>query len=194
MPPKAEQRAIAAFLDRETARIDALVAKKEQLIELLQEQRTALITRAVTKGLDPNVPMKDSGVEWLGGFRRIGRLRHIETECAAMDLSGTRLTDKRRPTWTGAATSRGGHLPRWQLSRGRPQCSEYRGDDHSPRRSCVLFVGRLRRWALSTSHATRRLDCAQSFRRNGCLRSISSGRVCGPVSASLILCSLCFGR
>jgi len=65
-PPEPEQRAIAAFLDRETARIDALVAKKEQLIELLQEKRTALITRAVTKGLDPTVPMKDSGVEWLG--------------------------------------------------------------------------------------------------------------------------------
>ncbi len=65
-PPPEEQRAIAAFLDRETARIDALVAKKERLIELLQEKRTTLITRAVTKGLDPNVPMKDSGVEWLG--------------------------------------------------------------------------------------------------------------------------------
>ncbi len=65
-PPEPEQRAIAAFLDRETARIDALVAKKEQLIELLHEQRTALITRAVTEGLDPNVPMKASGVEWLG--------------------------------------------------------------------------------------------------------------------------------
>ena len=62
----AEQRAIAAFLDRETARIDALVAKNERLIELLQEKRAALITRAVTKGLDPTVPMKDSGVEWLG--------------------------------------------------------------------------------------------------------------------------------
>lgn len=66
LPPKPEQRAIASFLDRETARIDALVAKKQRLIELLQEQRTALITRAVTKGLDPTVPMKDSGVEWLG--------------------------------------------------------------------------------------------------------------------------------
>jgi type I restriction enzyme S subunit len=65
-PPVSEQRAIAAFLDWETARIDALVAKKERLIELLQEKRTALITRAVTKGLDPNAPMKDSGVEWLG--------------------------------------------------------------------------------------------------------------------------------
>lgn len=64
--PKGEQRAIATFLDRETAKTDALVAKNERLIELLQEKRTALITRAVTKGLDTGVPMKDSGVEWLG--------------------------------------------------------------------------------------------------------------------------------
>ncbi len=78
-PPSSEQRAIAAFLDRETARIDALVAKKERLIELLQEKRTALITRAVTKGLDPTVPMKDSGVEWLGEIPahwELKRLRH----------------------------------------------------------------------------------------------------------------------
>ena len=66
LPPLSEQQAITAFLDGETARIDALVAKKERLIELLQEKRTALITRAVTKGLDPNAPVKDSGVEWLG--------------------------------------------------------------------------------------------------------------------------------
>ena len=65
-PNLTEQRAIATFLDRETAKIDALVARKERLIELLREKRTALITRAVTRGLDPNVPMKDSGVEWLG--------------------------------------------------------------------------------------------------------------------------------
>ena len=62
-PPRDEQRAIAAFLDRETAKIDALVAKKERLIELLLEKRTALITQAVTKGLDPDVPMRDSGIE-----------------------------------------------------------------------------------------------------------------------------------
>ena len=66
LPSPSEQRAIAAFLDRETAKIDGLVERKERLIELLQEKRTALITRAVTRGLDPNVPMKDSGVEWLG--------------------------------------------------------------------------------------------------------------------------------
>ena len=65
-PPLTEQRDIAAFLDLESAKIDSLVAKKERLIELLQEKRTALISRAVTKGLDLDVPMKDSGVEWLG--------------------------------------------------------------------------------------------------------------------------------
>ena len=66
--PRGEQRAITQFLDRETAKIDALVETKERLIQLLQEKRTALITRAVTRGLDPNVPMKDSGVKWLGSI------------------------------------------------------------------------------------------------------------------------------
>ena len=66
LPPLLEQRSIASFLDRETAKIDAPVAKKERLIELLTEKRTALITRAVTEGLEATVPMKDSGVEWLG--------------------------------------------------------------------------------------------------------------------------------
>jgi type I restriction enzyme S subunit len=66
LPCTQEQSAIAAFLDRETAKIDALVAEQEKLIELLKEKRQAVISHAVTKGLDPNVPMKDSGVEWLG--------------------------------------------------------------------------------------------------------------------------------
>lgn len=66
MPPLEVQFVIANYLDRETTRIDALVAKKTRFIELLREKRQALITRAVTKGLDPDVKMKDSGVEWLG--------------------------------------------------------------------------------------------------------------------------------
>ena len=70
VPSMHEQRAIADFLDRETERIDALVAKKQRLSELLQEKRTALISHAVTKGLDPDVPMKDSGIEWLGPMPR----------------------------------------------------------------------------------------------------------------------------
>lgn len=66
LPPVSEQRAIADFLDRETGRIDALIEKKRRLIELLEEKRSALISHAVTKGLDPDAPMKDSGIDWLG--------------------------------------------------------------------------------------------------------------------------------
>ena len=66
VPEQDEQRQIAAALDRETARIDALIAKKTRFIELLKEKRQALITHAVTRGLDPTVAMKDSGVEWIG--------------------------------------------------------------------------------------------------------------------------------
>ncbi|MFZ5958600.1 restriction endonuclease subunit S [Pseudomonas knackmussii] len=66
VPTIAEQKTIARSLKRETARIDALIEKKTRFIELLREKRQALITHAVTKGLDPNVKMKDSGVEWLG--------------------------------------------------------------------------------------------------------------------------------
>lgn len=66
LPKKSEQSLIAKILDRETTRIDTLIAKKTRFIELLKEKRQALITQAVTKGLNPNVKMKDSGVEWLG--------------------------------------------------------------------------------------------------------------------------------
>lgn len=66
LPPLYEQQAIASYLDQKTALIDSTIRQKERLIELLQEERTAIINRAVTRGLDPNVPMKDSGVEWIG--------------------------------------------------------------------------------------------------------------------------------
>jgi type I restriction enzyme S subunit len=66
MPPLEEQESIAIFLDHETAKIDALIAEQQRLIELLQEKRQAVISHAVTKGLNPHAPMKDSGVEWLG--------------------------------------------------------------------------------------------------------------------------------
>ncbi|MGP9827598.1 restriction endonuclease subunit S [Ectopseudomonas khazarica] len=66
LPPVSEQLSIAAFLDHETARIDALIEEQQRLIELLKEKRQAVISHAVTKGLDPTVPMKESGVEWLG--------------------------------------------------------------------------------------------------------------------------------
>lgn len=66
LPSSGEQTAIAAFLDRETGKIDALIEAQTRLIELLKEKRQAVISRAVTKGLNPDAPMKDSGIEWLG--------------------------------------------------------------------------------------------------------------------------------
>ena len=82
-PALEEQRLIADYLDTHTAKIDVLIEKQERLIEMLAERRKAVISQAVTKGLDPNAPMKNSGVEWLGsvpegwavgGLKRYGQL------------------------------------------------------------------------------------------------------------------------
>ncbi len=80
VPSPIEQTQIARFLDHETARIDALIAEQQRLIELLKEKRQAVISHAVTKGLDPAVPMKDSAVEWLGEVPAhwdVGALKHF---------------------------------------------------------------------------------------------------------------------
>ena len=82
VPPLPTQTQIANFLDRKTEQIDELIRIKERQIELLQEQRTALINQAVTKGLDPNVEMKPSGVEWIGEIPahwRIEKIKHVAT-------------------------------------------------------------------------------------------------------------------
>jgi type I restriction enzyme S subunit len=83
VPPIDEQEVVARFLDYKTTQIDALIAKKEALLAKLAEKRTALISHAVIKGLDPSVLMKDSGVEWLGkvpAHWEVKRLRHVLTE------------------------------------------------------------------------------------------------------------------
>lgn len=82
IPPLEEQEKIARFLDYKTKQIDELIAKKETLIEKLDEKRTALISHAVTKGLDPSVSMKDSGIEWLGEIPQhwnIVRLKYLSS-------------------------------------------------------------------------------------------------------------------
>ncbi|HOA84041.1 MAG TPA: restriction endonuclease subunit S [Candidatus Hydrothermia bacterium] len=87
-----EQTAIANFLDHKTTEIDSLIADKEKLIQLLQEKRQAIITEAVTKGLDPNIPMKDSGVEWIGKIPEhwnITRVKYICSESAIYGLNET---------------------------------------------------------------------------------------------------------
>ncbi len=81
-PPIDEAKTITSFLDHETAKIDTLIEKQKQLIELLKEKRQAVISHAVTKGLNPDAPMKDSGVEWLGevpAHWAVRRLKHAAT-------------------------------------------------------------------------------------------------------------------
>jgi type I restriction enzyme S subunit len=95
-PPEQEQTAIGEFLDRETAKIDALVAEQEQLITLLKEKRQAVISHAVTKGLDPSVPMKDSGVEWLGVVPKHWRVMPIRL---AARLESGHTPSRSRPDW-----------------------------------------------------------------------------------------------
>lgn len=83
LPPLPEQQAIAAFLDREVAKIDALVAEQRRLIELLAEKRQAVISHAVTKGLNPTAPLKPSGIDWLGDIPEgweVVRLKHVTLE------------------------------------------------------------------------------------------------------------------
>jgi type I restriction enzyme, S subunit len=88
VPPLSDQQCIATFVHHETAKIDALVEEQRRLIELLKEKRQAVISQAVTKGLNPNVPMKDSGVEWLGAVpahwdvARLKFVAHVQTGVA----------------------------------------------------------------------------------------------------------------
>ncbi len=94
IPLLCEQTAITAFLDRETAKIDALVEEQQRLIELLKEKRHAVISHAVTKGLDPDVPMKESGVEWLGEVPEHWEVGSLKRACSLV-RDGTHLPPTR---------------------------------------------------------------------------------------------------
>lgn len=89
VPSESEQTAIAAFLDRETAKIDAFMAEQERLIALLKEKRQAVISHAVTKGLNPDAPMKDSGIEWLGDIPAHWELSSVGRVCEQISYGFT---------------------------------------------------------------------------------------------------------
>jgi len=92
IPPKEEQHRIATFLDQKTAEIDEAINKKQRLIDLLKEQKAILINQAVTKGLNPNVPMRDSGVEWMGevpAHWEVRRAKYIFREVDERSKTGT---------------------------------------------------------------------------------------------------------
>lgn len=138
-PPLSTQKAIADFLDRKTAAIDALIEKKQKLLDLLAEKRAALINQAVTKGLDSSVPMKDSGVAWIGEIPahwEIHRLRRVVRRfvdyrgrtpeksdhgvplITAGAVRHGRVDHKRAPEWVSKETH--AHL----VNRGRPEVGD----------------------------------------------------------------------
>ena len=100
LPELGTQRLIANYLDRETARIDGLIAEKERMLALLEEKRAALISRVVTRGLDPNAPLKPSGQEWLGEIPahwELWRLKHLASEALSYGANEAALEDN--PEW-----------------------------------------------------------------------------------------------
>ena len=104
MPPESEQTAIARYLDERTAQIDRAVARKERLIELLRERQQILVQRAVTKGLDPNAPMRDSGVDWLGEVPvgwEVKSLKHIARLQSGETISSSDFTKEGYPVYGG---------------------------------------------------------------------------------------------
>jgi type I restriction enzyme S subunit len=117
VPPREEQLAIAAFLEHATTRIDELIARKERLIELLQEKRTALIACAVTRGLDPSVPMKDSGVAWLGRVPAHWQVKR--TKFAARLRSGHTPSRQNPEYWEDCTIPWFGLADVWQIRNGQ---------------------------------------------------------------------------
>lgn len=139
LPPIKEQAAIATFLDRETGKIDALVEEQKRLIELLKEKRQAVISHAVTKGLNPGAPMKDSGVEWLGEVpehweqSRAGRFIQVISGFA---FPSNGFTDEEedvrllRGINVGVGETRWDEVVRWKrLKNDRLEAFELRTDD-----------------------------------------------------------------
>ena len=108
LPPLPEQTAIAEFLDQETAKIDGLVAEQRRLIELLKEKRQAVISHAVTKGLNPHAPMKPSGIEWLGDVPAgwaVTVIKRFSTLQRGHDLTDAERTEGPYPVVTSGGVS-----------------------------------------------------------------------------------------
>ena len=177
LPPLDEQRAIAAFLDQETERIDALVAKKQQLIERLQEYRTALITRTVTRGLppdaaraaglDPSPRLKPSGVEWLGDVPEHWEVRRLSSVIQCLDGRRIPLNSEERADRQGEYPYWGAngvldHLDRWLFD----EPLVLLGEDGAPffasnKRVAFSVSGRL--WVNNHAHVLRPTGIHQEF-------------------------------
>lgn len=166
-PPLSEQIAIAAFLDRETAKIDALVEAQRRLIELLNEKRQAVISHAVTKGLDPAAPMKDSGVEWLGEVP-------AHWEVAAIKRYFTSLDGKRVPLSSEERGQRSGPYPYYGASGIIDAVDDFLFDEELVlvsedganlvnRSTPIAFVASGRYWVNNHAHVLQPVDGNAAF-------------------------------
>jgi type I restriction enzyme S subunit len=162
VPPVSEQQGILAFLDRETFKIDALIAEQQRLIELLQEKRQAVISHAVTKGLNPDAPMKDSGIEWLGEVPE-------HWEVGPLKRFGTSLDGRRIPLSTEERSYRQGDYPYYGASGVIDSVDNYLFDEDLVlvsedganllnRSSPIAFVATGRYWVNNHAHIFRPID------------------------------------
>jgi type I restriction enzyme S subunit len=126
-----EQTQIANYLDHKTSQIDTLIAKKEQFISLLQEERTAIINQSVTKGLDPKVKMKDSGIEWLGEIPEHWEVKKLKYLCKIINEKSSEKPDyvlalENIKSWTGEIV-------------GNPYKNKMEGDVNLFKENDILF-------------------------------------------------------
>ncbi|WP_275315262.1 restriction endonuclease subunit S [Tenacibaculum bernardetii] len=145
-----EQTQIANYLNQKTAQLDTLIAKKEQLINLLQEERTAMINHAVTKGLDPNVPMKDSGIEWLGEIPAHWEVKKLKYVCQLVSDK-----TKEKPDYVLALEN----ITSWSEEIiGNPFENKMEGDSNLFQENDILF-NKLRPYLAKVVKATRNGGC-----------------------------------
>ncbi len=162
IPPLDEQSVIATFLGHETAKIDALIAEQQRLIELLQEKRQAVISHAVTKGLNPHAPMKDSGVEWLGEVPEHWEVRPVKRFLVSMNYRRIPLSSEER-------ASRKGEYPYYGASGIIDSVDEYIFDESLVlvsedganllmRSTPIAFVASGKYWVNNHAHILKPLD------------------------------------
>ena len=161
-PPPSEQTAIATFLDHETAKIDALIAEQEKLIALLAEKRQATISHAVTRGLNPDAPMKDSGVAWLGevpGHWEVGAVKRFFSS----------LDGRRVPLSAEERSDRKGEFPYYGASGVIDTIDDYSYDEDLVlvsedganllnRSSPIAFIATGKYWVNNHAHILRPVD------------------------------------
>ena len=130
VPEAFQQRAIADYLDRETARLDALVAAKERVLALLTEKRRALLTRAVTCGLDPDAPIQDSGIPWIGETPVHWRVERLKFHLHGIEQGWSPICDNVPATAEEWGVLKAGCVNDWEFN---PNQNKRLPDDTAPR-------------------------------------------------------------